>query len=453
MNDKIFIVPTQCLQGQGVIMILENEGLKKGVDYFTTAQGNEASWEKLEPNIKEKLNDFFPTKKVTVEVDVSIDGIIDYAPYAEDRIFHEVKEYTFEIPKFASEKDIEPLRYEYNAPELQDELAKRIYNAVLESQGGDDIKVDSTIDAKLTYDALRTENGVSTDADITLENIRVKSIEDVEPKLDKEQIEVLGIEFKDDVGFENITSDNKETSIEKVADITNHKLTPVESAFDTACGERGIGRLLELNRNRNPEDKFDSNLIKAMINFELAVSGRMAQDVESKPDDEDAKCVRFVDNTERKINIPVEILKTYPGFENTPDSILPFKSEYIHPKIVGDIRPDGSLEIYHAYIQVDFVSDGHPKFTKEGQRISLSLENLKGNFSEKKLETINNVLENKTFVEKIWEEEKTYRFPMESIHNIDEPENVEKNDKKVLEKNEDSSDNIEDDNSFFSDIE
>lgn len=68
MKDKIFVIPKNDLESVEIRNILESVGYHEGQDLFVTSQGWGASWEQLEPEIKEALSRFDPDTVYGVEL-------------------------------------------------------------------------------------------------------------------------------------------------------------------------------------------------------------------------------------------------------------------------------------------------------------------------------------------------------------------------------------------------
>lgn len=126
MKDKIFIVPLNDAEGYGISKMLRNEGYTKGVDLLETHQDWGASWDKLEPSIKLRLNDYFPTKKITVEANKHSEGLFDI----NDKVAGK-QEFTVEIPHFPDYKRIDDTLFDYRTDNMKGELNKKIFNALV----------------------------------------------------------------------------------------------------------------------------------------------------------------------------------------------------------------------------------------------------------------------------------------------------------------------------------
>ncbi len=68
MKDKIFVVPQNDLESVAIVALLKEQGYKVGEDLFITKQGWGASWEALEPEIRDAIAQHDPSKVYGVEL-------------------------------------------------------------------------------------------------------------------------------------------------------------------------------------------------------------------------------------------------------------------------------------------------------------------------------------------------------------------------------------------------
>ena len=69
-KNKTFVIPQNSLETETIIELLKKNGYEEGVNLFVTKQGQDASWESLEPEIKDALNqtkDVMKTKQVNID--------------------------------------------------------------------------------------------------------------------------------------------------------------------------------------------------------------------------------------------------------------------------------------------------------------------------------------------------------------------------------------------------
>ncbi len=68
MKDKIFVVPQNDLESREIIKLLEEAGYKRGENLFVTNQGWGASWQGLEPEIKQALREKSDRFRITTVI-------------------------------------------------------------------------------------------------------------------------------------------------------------------------------------------------------------------------------------------------------------------------------------------------------------------------------------------------------------------------------------------------
>ncbi len=74
MRDKVFVVPNNDLEAKAIISLLKDNGYEEGKDLFITNQGWGASWENLEPEIKDALKTLAQRHEVTHYVSTGYAG-------------------------------------------------------------------------------------------------------------------------------------------------------------------------------------------------------------------------------------------------------------------------------------------------------------------------------------------------------------------------------------------
>lgn len=281
MKDKIFIVPLNDAEGYGISKMLRNEGYTKGVDLLETHQDWGASWDKLEPSIKLRLNDYFPTKKITVEANMHSEGLFDI----NDKVAGK-QEFTVEIPHFPDYKRIDDTLFDYRTDNMKGELNKKIFNALVTNDvWGSRNEVGKEYSPRLILGVINAENGVATAGIVQIDNYVIKSIEDIPAKVDKAEKPVYGIELKGNIGLENIDHHtyenedryNSKSSIEQVAEILNHEMS---------IGERAIA----VNDKEGINGMIDAGFPKELID-DVRDLDRSAQHITPKMEAEAEKAI------------------------------------------------------------------------------------------------------------------------------------------------------------------